>query len=333
MKACGMAVGICMQGNQNCDDTGQWSAECVGAVGPKPETCDGVSDENCDGKVDEGCECTNGKTMECGSNVGECAAGTKTCVNGKWGATCEGERKPGSEACDGGKDEDCDGQVDEACQCTNGAQMECGSDQGACAKGNKTCTNGKWSATCEGERRPGTEACDGQDNDCDGRTDENVQNACGGCMRLANPPGASCSAGQFGCRVSGQYECAANKEATTCPARAGTPIDEACDGKDNDCDGRMDEGLQNKCGGSCRDQLPGVPNDPCGTADSCTGFRPKWQCDGQRLVCRACTYNCVRGDGTGEETSTDPCGWVANELHNGPDGTPGTCLPQDRACL
>jgi MYXO-CTERM domain-containing protein len=46
----GPDVGQCHHGERTCDASGRWG-DCVGAVGPSPETCDGV-DNNCDGEVD-----------------------------------------------------------------------------------------------------------------------------------------------------------------------------------------------------------------------------------------------------------------------------------------
>jgi hypothetical protein len=93
--------------NDDCDDL-DW------AINPgATEYCDGV-DNNCDTNVDEGCHpCADGDTQHCGTDVGECIAGTQTCQDGQWGP-CEGSTGPEAERCDG-KDNDCDGLRDEDC--------------------------------------------------------------------------------------------------------------------------------------------------------------------------------------------------------------------------
>ena len=61
--------------------------------------------------------------------------------------------------------------------CYSGAAETLG--LGACRAGLRTCEDGRWSP-CDGQVLPGTEICDGTDNNCDGGIDEGVQNECGG---------------------------------------------------------------------------------------------------------------------------------------------------------
>ena len=70
------------------------------------------------------------------------------------------------------------------------------------------------------------ELCDGQDNDCDGQTDENLSRACN----------SVCGAGQEMCSNGQWHNCNA-------------PLSEAeiCDDQDNDCDGQTDENLTRDC--------------------------------------------------------------------------------------
>jgi hypothetical protein len=74
----------------------------------EPETCNGA-DDDCDGDIDEGVpDCCNvGDEEACGTDVGECVAGTRACrAAGTWGE-CEGAVEPALEICDG-LDNDCD---------------------------------------------------------------------------------------------------------------------------------------------------------------------------------------------------------------------------------
>ena len=108
-RPCGSDIGACEPGLETCAN-GRWGA-CQGGSGPNAETCDGA-DNDCDGVTDEGCSCTAGQTRACGTDAGECQAGTNSCVNGSWSATCSGAVGPTAEINDH-LDNDCDGATDE----------------------------------------------------------------------------------------------------------------------------------------------------------------------------------------------------------------------------
>lgn len=135
---------------------------------------------------------------------------------------CEPDPDP-TEICDG-RDNNCDGQVDE------NVFMACSS---VCEAGRSVCTNGTWSA-CSA-RQPSAETCDGKDNDCDGTVDNNIPTTpCYPTALGLNDPALDNGICNFG-----KMKCTYGK--MTCQG-ATLPQMETCNGLDDNCDGKADEG-------------------------------------------------------------------------------------------
>jgi hypothetical protein len=224
-------------------------------------------------KVPTGTPCTPGQTKTCGSAVGTCVAGTQRCVDGVFGE-CEGATGPVTESCDG-KDNDCNGQSDDHLD----AGSPCELQTGVCAGKTKRCVGGAFVAACGASEygsdyQPAETRCDGQDNDCDGMTDEGVN-------------GGACPA--VGVCVGGSRACV-NGMPGACMVANYEPLEVSCDNLDNDCDGMTDEGLVSStacarsvgvCSGAfavCRD---GSIEAVCTSASYGVNFEPsEASCDG-----------------------------------------------------
>lgn len=239
--------GVCLAGLTVCSGG---TIACQSTIEPSSESCDSL-DNDCDGLTDEG-NPGGGAACETGK-AGACGPGTTACTSGV--LTCNQIQNPAAETCDG-LDNDCDGLTDEN---NPGSGQGCATGLfGVCAAGTTSCQAG--SILCTPSFSPSTETCDGKDNDCDGATDE------------GNPGGGSaCTTGLLGLCGSGTTTCSGG--VLVCSANA-TPTTELCDGKDNDCDGSVDDGNP-ESGGACS------------TAQLGECSKGTFQCVGASLSCTA----------------------------------------------
>jgi hypothetical protein len=233
-------IGICRPGVQECEqvdlDFGEWG-ECEDEQTPEVEVCDGL-DNDCDGEVDEDLGSTN-----CGEGI--CNHDEPNCIDGEPNE-CDPDVGGTMETCNE-IDDDCDGNIDDG---LGDQVVECG--LGQCEHEVTACEDGQ-PPECDPFEGASMEVCDGLDNDCDGETDEDIDDL-------------HCGVGQCEHDVPGCI----NGIPQICDPFEGAS-DEQCDGIDNDCDGLTDEDQGNwVCGQfECQVSVPACVNGQPQGPESC----------------------------------------------------------------
>lgn len=283
-STCGQ--GVCVSSGTTRCLAGRVSSTCrPGTPLNSDLLCNGL-DEDCDGQIDEGFQA---RTISCGQGV--CLAfDVEQCANGVVASNCQPTAPSGNDQNCNGQDDDCDGRTDEQAQ--SGTTI-CG--LGVCvAEGQRQCVDGNWADSCLPNRAVGADtSCDGNDQDCDGRTDESF-------------PERPSVCGRGLCLEQGERLCQSGSITDTCEPGAPQGIDVLCDRLDQDCDGRLDEAFvgglvecgdgvclsagQSVCANgtvrtSCEAGFPTGNDDNCnGQDDDCDGLVDEGSVD-QPTVC------------------------------------------------
>ncbi len=154
------------------------------------------------------------------------AGGTGAGGTGAGGSGTGGTGGTATEFCNG-IDDDGDEDIDED-DPEGGTPCTVADELGICALGTEHCVEGE--LTCVGDYEAEEEICNGDDDDCDGDTDEDSPGGNEACDTALD---GACSVGVTGCDENGDIVCLPVIE-------PGDQV-ETCNSLDDDCDGPADE--------------------------------------------------------------------------------------------
>jgi hypothetical protein len=168
-------------------------------------------------------------------------------------------------------------QPEEGTACRGETTAACGLDTGECQSGTRSCgEDGKYGA-CVGAVQPMVEVCNGKDDDCDGRVDEDLSctdggDTCAACTAV----GRTCNGGLCGRCLDGYFEedndCILKRAAGASCTRADTCDSGYC--VDGFCCGSACTGPCEQCTGTlgtCTPLEDGEAGDPSCTPYLCGG--------------------------------------------------------------
>lgn len=184
-------------------------------------------------------ECWPDSMHESRKGVGACVSGIPVCDEGNRLVDCDYSEVEsiGVDVCDG-IDNDCNGAVDDGYYPRTSSRWDydddnpCVSVHGVCRNAEIVCRDGGFECIYPDTYESGSEtSCDGRDNDCDARVDEDLgdEELCYD-AEFWTATNGDCQPGVVRC-IQGNWTCDGQK----------LPSPELCDQVDNDCNGIVDD--------------------------------------------------------------------------------------------